>query len=170
MSLMQDFALKQNLNSRERAILASNPDVAAGWTIAASYARMISNAYGYTTPNLKKSMWLGKADAFRHCLWAALLIYQVGPEFTKKLTDAHEREGPIKDHQARIDREMDLHNNRVGIRLGSFHATQGMVAKSLTAFFLYGLCKNALDGGQLLVVDRSKKPWRLVASNVRDVA
>jgi hypothetical protein len=170
MSLIQDFALKQNLNPRERAILAANPEVAAGWTVAASYARMISNAYGYTTGNLSESSYLGKADAFRHCLWSALLTYQVGPAFAKKLTDAHEREGKIANYNSRLDRDMDLHNNAEGRRLGEFHAAQrSVIAKSMTAFFLFGLCKNALNDGRLLVIDRKRKPWQLVRSDVRHV-
>lgn len=169
MSLTQAFALNQNLTNRERRILASNPDVAEGWVIAAAYARMISNAYGYTTGDLRKSTGLGKGDALRHCLWSALLTYQVGERYAKLLTDAHETQGFIVDPNDRLDRDMDLHNNAVGRRLGKHHAQAGFVAKSMTAFFVFGICKSALDSGQLRVIDRREKVWKLVPSNAHYV-
>lgn len=165
MSIMQVIALGQPINARERAILSANEDVAAGWVVAAGYARMISNAYGYTSGNLSKSIGLGKADALRHCLWSALLTYQVGEHYAKLLNDAHEEQGTIKDHNSNLDREMDYHNNAVGRRLGKMHAESGFVAKTMTAFFVWGVCKQALDSGQLRVIDRSKEPWRLVRSD-----
>ncbi len=165
MSFTQDFALKQNLTVRERQILNANPDVAEGWVVAASYARMVSNAYGYTTGDLQKSSGLGKTDALRHCLWSALLTYQVGERFAKQLTDAHEAPGAIGDPNTRLDREMDFHNNAVGRRFGAVHSQSGMVAKAMTAFFLYGISKTALDSGQLKVIDRREKVWKLVPSN-----
>ena len=170
MSFIQDFALKQNLTDRERAIIGSNPDIARGWTIAAGYAKMISNAYAYTVDDMGESIYLGKADAFRHCLWSALLAYQVGETYAKRLNDAHEREGELKDHNTNLDREMDYHNNAVGRRLGVFHAEQAsVVVQSMTAFFLYGVCKSALDSGQLKVVDRRSDPWKLVPSDTAGI-
>ncbi len=171
MSFLQEFALKQNINARERAILASNPAVAQGWTIASGYARMVSNAFAYTTDDLSDSLYRGKADALRHCVWSALLAHQVGEVYAKKLTDAHEDVDPPADHNARIDREMDLHNNAVGRRLGVFHNSQrSVITQSMTAFFLFGLCKNALESGQLRVIDRSRTPWMLVPSDAHNVA
>lgn len=165
-SIIQDFALSRDINARERAILASNRHVAQGWTIAATYARMVSNAFAYLTDDMEASMYLGRTDALRHCLWAALLTHQVGEHYAQKLTDAHEREGEITEHRARLDREMDLHNNRVGIRLGKFHSSQrSAITQSMTAFFLFGVCKSALDNGELKVIDRRRDPWRLVPSN-----
>ncbi len=70
----------------------------------------------------------------------------------------------------RLDREMDFHNNAVGRRLGEFHAKQrSMIVQSLTGFFLFGICKNALVSGELRVVDRSAKLWRLIPSDSPNV-
>ena len=170
-SIVQDFALGRNINARERAILASNRHVAQGWTIAASYATTVSSAFAHLTDDMEASMYLGRADALRHCLWSALLTHQVGERYAKKLTDAHEREGEIAAHRARLDRAMDLHNNAVGIRLGKFHSSQrSVITQSMTTFFLFGVCKSALDNGELRVIDRRKDPWRMVPSNTPGIA
>ena len=50
-------------------------------------------------------------DAYRHVLWSYLLTREYGPEFAKKITDAHE-EGD--DTNAEAEHQMDYNNNTVG--------------------------------------------------------
>ena len=60
---------------------------------------------------------------------------------------------------------MDYHNNAEGRRLGVMHSRAGFIAKSMTAFFVFGVCKDALNSGRLKVIDKSEKKWKLVRSD-----
>lgn len=51
-------------------------------------------------------------DAFRHVYWSWLLTREFGPEFSEKVTDAHEVGATYESGTA--SRRMDLHNNSVG--------------------------------------------------------
>lgn len=51
-------------------------------------------------------------DAFRHVYWSWLLTREFGPEFSEKVTDAHEVGATYEAGAAA--RRMDLHNNSVG--------------------------------------------------------
>lgn len=59
-----------------------------------------------------QSNYQDDGDAFRHTYWAALLANNFGDEFSRNLTDAHESSEPDG-----IDKNMDIHNNRNGIKL-----------------------------------------------------
>ena len=54
----------------------------------------------------------GPADAYRHAFWAALMTYEINGAYAKELTDAHEL-------GLDSDKERDLHNNAIGIRIGN---------------------------------------------------
>ena len=153
-SLMQRIAMGQDPNERERAILERNAEVASGWVKSSAFAVMASNAYALAQSDRDQSIYLGKADAFRHCLWNALLAYQVGEDMAKKLADAHELPEAPKDNNSNVEREMDLHNNRVGRRLGVLHSEGSFIQLALTGPFLIGITKEAIDSGWLRIVDR----------------
>lgn len=61
----------------------------------------------------------GEGNAFRHALWCCLILMycckisspKKSLEFTKKMTDLHEELFPNKA----LQKEMDLHNNKVGM-------------------------------------------------------
>lgn len=168
-TLIQDFALSQGVNNRERDILESNGDIASGWVKAAAAATTVSGAYAATTEDSGRSTYLGKADALRHCLWNAIMAYQLGPEMAEQLANAHELERPPQEVNARLDREMDLHNNRVGRNLGETLLGEGLLARALALPFLIAAAKDALDSGQLKVIDQSTEPWTLVSSSTDKV-
>lgn len=52
-----------------------------------------------------------ESDACRHFVWAGLLTRDLGVVFARKILNAHEDE----HGQPRNEKEMDLHNNEVGI-------------------------------------------------------
>ena len=56
----------------------------------------------------------GPADAFRHAFWSAMNARDVGPELAREFGNLHEQGGNIDP----AEREMDLHNNEVGIQIG----------------------------------------------------
>ena len=52
-----------------------------------------------------------RADAFRHCMWSAMMTKSANAGFAKRYGDAHE----YGDHGQPIpERRMDLHNNTWG--------------------------------------------------------
>ncbi len=53
----------------------------------------------------------GNGDAFRHAYWNALIVKSISAKYAKFFADAHEYGA---DNQPAIERQMDLHNNRLG--------------------------------------------------------
>lgn len=56
----------------------------------------------------------GNGDAFRHALWNAGMVKDVGADFAKKWSDAHEYGSK---GQPKIEQTMDLYNNNIGINI-----------------------------------------------------
>ena len=71
-------------------------------------------------------------DAFRHLYWSYHLARQLGPDLAKEITDAHET---IPGNTPQ-EREMDYHNNAVGIDLAR---------KSLSTDELMSLAQNSVE-------------------------
>jgi hypothetical protein len=63
-------------------------------------------------------------DPYRHVLWSYLLTKEFGPEFAKKITNAHE-EGPTGN--SALERKQDYHNNAVGRRYAADNVQQGEI-------------------------------------------
>ena len=66
----------------------------------------------------------GKLDAFKHCLWSALLCQEIGKQAASALTKAHEKGNRIAYRRTKkpnliIYSIMDAANNQVGIEIGS---------------------------------------------------
>lgn len=61
-------------------------------------------------------LYNGNGDAFRHALWNFGMTKDVGAEFAKRWSDAHEYGAK---GQPKIEQIMDLHNNKVGISLAN---------------------------------------------------
>jgi hypothetical protein len=83
-----------------------------------------------------------RSDAFRHCFWSATLTREIGIIWTKLFTDAHE----TKEGQPAAEKEMDLHNNGVGMNIGFFSPfwdSDSVVSDK---------CFNALNEGKLKVI------------------
>lgn len=94
----------------------------------------------------------GNGDAFRHSLWTFGMTRDVGADFAKKWSDAHET-GAAK--QPALEKSMDLHNNSVGINLGKTN-TQFMSHNAMI-----DLVKKQVRSGKLKVISNNK----LVASS-----
>lgn len=84
----------------------------------------------------------GKQDAFRHAYWNARMAQRLGPEFTAKLTTAHEKTFGNGAHRE----AMDLYNNEVGRKIGAAHpnASPTEIAE---------LIKQAVDSGDTVVIN-----------------
>ncbi len=79
------------------------------------------------------------SDAFRHCFWSALLARDIGAADAKEFTDLHESSplNPIRE------KTMDIHNNKIGISIGSKGGSDGSISEA---------CYKALTGGKLKVI------------------
>lgn len=62
----------------------------------------------------------GEGDAWRHCYWMCLMARNgwVGPDNARSIGRCHENAGD-RNGQPPGERDMDLHNNDVGISIGS---------------------------------------------------
>ena len=84
-------------------------------------------------------------DAFRHALWSALDAYDHGRELADEYADAHEEENdPLQSDEAR---EMDNHNNEVGIEIGEEARENGWDEDRIIEEIL-----DALEDGRLITL------------------
>jgi len=92
----------------------------------------------------------GRGDAFRHCYWSALLARDIGKSGAKDFTTAHEGYSGNPSGE----REMDLHNNGIGISIGQMNS-------KATDAELSDLFEKALTLGRLLTAPPSPgKPYK----------
>ncbi|MGW4200628.1 DNRLRE domain-containing protein [Streptomyces sp. NPDC004726] len=88
-----------------------------------------------------------KQNAYRHCLWQAILTWDLGDWVAKAFGDAHEKKHKnSKDKKKKEDSRVDDLNNEVGRKIGA----------QITAWTLWGAgdaacarCKKALRNGKL---------------------
>jgi hypothetical protein len=99
-------------------------------------------AFNETTAKFGYNGRNDKSDAFRHCFWSATLARDLGYFGAKLFTDAHE----TNPDNPPDEKEMDLHNNSVGLQIG-FHY---FIPDSNTA--LSDKCFKALQNGELKVI------------------
>ena len=169
-TVMQDIALGQDPNERERAILENDSEAASAWVEAASWAVGIAVSYSYTQKSPEKSMYGGRADALRHFLWNAYMAYILGEERAAALANAHELSEKPADKNMAVDREMDFRNNRAGRQLGVVHRSQGTLAKMFTLPLMAAAGISFVNDGSLTVLDkRDNNNWKLVPSNTAGV-
>lgn len=66
----------------------------------------------------------GNGDAFRHALWTFAMTRDVGADFAKKWSDAHEN--GASNQQKSYERAMDFYNNAIGIEYGKKYTQKVM--------------------------------------------
>ena len=169
-TVMQDIALGQDINDRERAILEKDAEAASAWVQAASWAVGIASTYSHTRPDSDKSMYGGRADALRHFLWNAYMAFLIGPKRAEALANAHElAEEPASNNPA-VDRQMDLRNNARGRQLGAWHRKQGAITRAFALSLMAAAGIAFVNDGSLSVIDKSDpNNWRLVPSNTKGI-
>ena len=97
------WLINEELTDAEAALLADSPFRIQDLFSIMATARTESEKY-------KKNDMIPE-DAYRHVLWSYLLTTNYGPDFAKKVTDAHE-EGDMSNTEA--EHEMDYNNNAIG--------------------------------------------------------
>lgn len=114
-----DSYVGDHLNSQEKELYKNNRAKAllclANGKLALDYSEEM-----YT------DLHNGNGDAFRHTLWNFGMAKDVGRDFAKKWSDAHEYGKP---NNPALEKSMDLHNNSIGLDLADensiviFHST-----------------------------------------------
>jgi hypothetical protein len=118
-----------------------NPVVAAQVKICADIALDItSSRYGQGHNDWR--------DAFRHGLWSACMVRDVGSNWAKRWGDAHE----TAPGQPAIEKEMDLFNNAVGRSIGS---SLGDIHNT----YLANSVKQHVDNHKLKCIKSGKLVW-----------
>ncbi len=84
------------------------------------------------------------SDAFRHAYASALLSRALGPYQARVITDAHEMRSDI----SYAGRQMDLHNNRIGIQIGQMPLWRGVDSERQLA----DMIERALRNNRLMVL------------------
>ncbi|VYS98756.1 Uncharacterised protein [Tyzzerella nexilis] len=97
------------LNSQEQALYDKNP---AKGLLCMANGKL---ALGYAQDNYSSGLTDGNGDAFRHTLWNFGMVVDVGYDFAKSWSDAHEYGS---SNNTSLARQMDLFNNGVGLKLG----------------------------------------------------
>jgi len=133
------------LNDEEKALVLSNP-------IKAYKSRTATNeALAATDQYFTGSLYLTRADAFRHSYWNWLMSKCCGVEWATAFATAHESNIPNND-----DKRMDLNNNMLGRRLfaASPDSTPGAAQAALLDYKLLWInsqTKNVTVGVDYLV-------------------
>ncbi len=96
-------------------------------------------AFMETTKHFGRNGRNDKSDAFRHCYWSALLARDIGHSGAFHFTTAHES----STLNSRDERNMDLHNNKVGLAIGASGGSDEHLSH---------LCMAALSGGRLKIL------------------
>lgn len=132
-----------NLTPAEKAVIASM--AANPLTLPKiPFIKMSKDtAYNETIRRFGRNGRNDRTDAFRHCFWSSVLSRDIGFYWAKLFTDAHETN---PDNPA-DEKEMDLHNNSVGLKIGFYY----FIPDSNTS--LSDKCFRALENGELKVIN-----------------
>ena len=148
-SLIDEFAPGE-LNEKEKELVKAHPLAA----VRVAWARDTANA---VTEGLFGSSWKTentRENAFRHCLWNALMAYSIGPELARQFGDAHEF-GMMEKYPENT--KMDLHNNEVGYRIGTAPFTDSELSAEARARYgkAYGNIIASYDPHVYVIIDRA---------------
>ena len=123
-------------------VLTTRPAVTRAVEENAEIARKVANEWGESKKSEdKKPMGEhnGRTDAVRHALWSALNARDVGEKNARRFAKAHEADSDQPD----AERQMDHHNNEVGIQIG-------LANPDASAGELLVLIDQAYENGELM--------------------
>ena len=123
-----------NLNPAERKLALKHPLQAVNVYNAGNTATSKTiEVYG-------KNGWQDNSDAFRHCLWNALMKQSIGSSAAEQWATAHEY------NSSGIDKTMDLHNNRVGRSINVSGKSLSSIVSAVKSKVRNGYCKRIVKG------------------------
>lgn len=134
--------LYNKLNTKERS-LAKNHPLQAVQVYNAS-----QTAVAKTTSVYGRNGFQDNSDAFRHCLWNALMKKSIGTTAAKNWATAHEY------NSKGIDKEMDLFNNAVGRSINVSNKSIDGILKLVKSKVKNGNCRR-IEKGKLIKTNGS---------------
>ena len=140
---MGAYEQRSNLTPAEKAVIAAmaaNP-ATVGKIPLIKLSK--DTAFNETVRRFGRNGRNDRTDAFRHCFWSSVLSRDIGYFWAKAFTDAHE----TNPDNPPDEKEMDLHNNSVGLKIGFFY----FIPDSNTN--LSDKCFKALENGELKVIN-----------------
>jgi hypothetical protein len=138
--------LYPGLTGSERALAAKYPKEALRVYINKSKAESIcAKQFGDNRTN-------DESDACRHFVWAGLLRRDLGTELAQKFLNGHEDQ----PGQPKNQKEMDLANNKVGLRVSEKLEKAGIFSEESLVREL----EAALSRKELMVIDPKFKDWK----------
>lgn len=132
------------LNNKEKNIVRWDPQFYKAFDIE----KNANLAYSMTEATFEKQGKGDESDAFRHAFWQAKNTQDVGEDFTRKWSDAHEYGTPT--NEVKTDLYMDVHNNDVGIEIGKANP-------KATPEELRDIILNRISKGDLLIINSINK-------------
>ena len=114
------FGVWRELSEDEKKLIIGHPNKALVGLSASN------KATEYTIREFGINGLGDRSDAFRHTIWCALMSRDAGAKFAKDFSTAHEsgkteeflQEFAPDGYREYEHREMDLHNNSIGVHLG----------------------------------------------------
>lgn len=122
------------LNSKERSLAKSHP------LQAVQVYNASQTAVSKTILVYGKNGFQDNSDAFRHCIWNALMKKSIGTTAAKNWATAHEY------NTKGIDKEMDLFNNSVGRSINVSYKSHDEIVKSVKNKVKNGNCRRIVKG------------------------
>lgn len=123
-----------NLNSAEKELVKKHPVQATKVFTAAQ------SATDYTIKTYGKNGFQDNSDAFRHCLWNALMKKSMGASATEEWATAHEYTS------SGLDKKMDLFNNRIGRSISVSNKSESQIVSAVKAKIKNGSCLRIING------------------------
>ena len=94
-----------------------------------------------------------KENAFKHCLWNALMSYKIGEDLAREFGNAHEA-GMMESHPESTS--MDYHNNEVGYHIASYPPTEDELDKeAFASYAMYSQIYSTSDWKIYIIIDRA---------------
>lgn len=128
------IVLLTELNPEEKKLILKHP------IQAYKVYKVAKVAEAKTIEFYGKSEWSDNSDAFRHCLWNALMAKSIGTSCAQRWATAYEFES------MGIDKDMDLYNNQVGRNLDVADQPIGRIVALVKQQIKQGACKRIVDG------------------------
>lgn len=117
-----DFSIEAN--SDEKSLCVRHPVKCSKAKNDSETAVVQSEKYYVSTV-----LYNGNGDAFRHAYWNALMVKSISAKYAKYFADAHEYGA---DNQPALEKQMDLHNNRLGRYIGDTSSSAKKVKEAIT--------------------------------------
>jgi hypothetical protein len=155
------------LRSPEKAWVITHPFIAKKCLKITHHSLLVYNKV-LSEGRLDTRLSGGKADAFRHGIWMAMLSQQIKKRKALSLGKAHEKsnykdfkKGALEDNLLpdKESSEMDLFNNCIGAAIGNINKTASV--EELTNLII-----NSINKGEFVVIKINEKGAYVTCDNI----